>query len=125
MLQENRSKIDYDEMLSTVIERVKKQGYDDIRADISEYEAPHELIGKTNDINFTPDVTATKDDGKAYFEISTKTENANDLINKWKLLETLAQMKKGKFQIFVPHGHMKFTKELVANHHINAEVVKL
>lgn len=125
MLQQTRSKTSYDELLSNVIERIKKQGYDNIRADLSEYEAPYQLIGQTKDVNFTPDVTATKNDGKAYFEIATKVDNPNDLINKWKLLETLANMKKGIFQIFVPHGHMKFTQEIIRDHNINAQVVKL
>lgn len=125
MLQETRSKISYDDVLSNVIEKVKKQGYDDIRADLSDYESPHQIIGKTNNVNFTPDVTATKNEGKAYFEISTKMDNPNDLINKWKLLETLAHMKNGKFQIYVPHGHMKFTQELLKDHNITAELIKL
>lgn len=125
MLQQTRSKTSYNELLSSVIERVKKQGYDNIKADLGDYESPYQLIGQTKDVNFTPDVTATKNDGKAYFEISTKVDNPNDLINKWKLLETLASMKKGKFQIFVPHGHMKFTQELVRDNNINAQVIKL
>ena len=124
MLQETRSK-SYDELLSNVIEKIKKQGYDNIRADLSDYEAPYQLIGQTKNVNFTPDVTATKNDGKAYFEISAKVDNPNNLINKWKLLETLANMKNGKFKIFVPHGHMKFTQELIKDHNINAELVKL
>lgn len=125
MLQQTRNKTSYEELVSTVIEEIKKQGYDNIRADLSDYEAPHQLVGKTNDVNFTPDVTATKNEGKAYFEISSKTDNPNDLINKWKLLETLAAMKNGIFKIFVPHGHMKFTQELIKNHNIHAELVKI
>ena len=125
MLQQTRSKTSYDELLSNVIDQIKKQGYDNIRADLSEYEAPYQLKGKTNDVNFTPDITATKNEGKAYFEISSKTDNSNDLINKWKLLETLAGMKNGTFKIFVPHGHMKFTQELIKNHNIHAELVKI
>lgn len=125
MLQQTRSKTSYDELLSSVIEKIKKQGYDNIRADLSEYESPYQLIGQTKDVNFTPDVTATKNEGKAYFEISNKMENPNDLINKWKLLETLANMKGGDFKIFVPHGHMKFTQELIKAHNIHAELLKL
>lgn len=125
MLQQTRSKTSYDELLSNVIEKIKKQGYDNIRADLSDYEAPYQLIGQTKKVNFTPDVTATKNEGKAYFEISSKVDNPNDLINKWKLLETLATMKNGTFKIFVPHGHMKFTQELVKDNNIHAELVKL
>lgn len=125
MLQQTRNKISYQEVLTHVVEKVKKQGYGDIRADLSECEPPHRLIGKTNNVNFTPDVSATKRDSTAYFEISTKLDNPRELINKWKLLEMLAEMKHGKFQIFVPPGHMKFTQELVKDYHITAEIVKL
>ncbi len=125
MLQQTRSKTSYDELLAIVIESVKKQGYENIKADFGDYEQPYQLIGQTKDVNFTPDVSATKNETKAYFEISTKIDDPNDLINKWKLLETLANMKRGKFQIFVPHGHMKFTQELVKDHQINCEIKKL
>jgi hypothetical protein len=125
MLEQSKQSVPYDKLLGDVIGKVKKQGYSDIRADLAEYEAPHQIIGKTNDVNFTPDLTAVKDDGKAYFEIAQKIDNTRDLVNKWKLLETLATMKKGTFQIFVPHGQMKFTQELIAEHNIKATLVKL
>lgn len=125
MLQETRSKTSYEKWLSDVIQQIKKQGYDNIRADLNEYEPPNQLIGKTKKLNFTPDATATKNEGKAYFEISTKMDNPSDLINKWKLLETLAHMKNGKFEIYVPHGHMKFTEEIVRVNNINAILKKL
>lgn len=125
MLLQSRDSVPYNKLLGDVIGRVKKQGYSDIRADIEDYEAPHQIIGKTNDVNFTPDVTATKDEGKAYFEIAQKIENTRDLVNKWKLLETLAHMKKGVFQIYVPHGQMKFTQELILEHNIKAILVKM
>ncbi|MFT6882087.1 MAG: hypothetical protein ACI83W_001626 [Marinoscillum sp.] len=125
MLQQTRSRLSYDELLVTAIESIKKQGYDNIKADLEDYDTPYQLIGKTKEVNFTADVTATKNDTRAYFEISTKMDDKNEIINKWKLLETLANMKNGKFQIFVPHGQMKFTQELVKDHNINAIIKKL
>ncbi|MFY0600583.1 MAG: hypothetical protein JXR03_13005 [Cyclobacteriaceae bacterium] len=125
MLLQSRQSVPYDKLLGDVIGKVKKQGYSDIRADLEEYEAPTQIIGKTNDVNFTPDLTAIKDEGKNYFEIAQKIENTRDLVNKWKLLETLAGMKKGTFQIFVPHGQMKFTQELILEHNIKAKLIKL
>lgn len=125
MLEQSRQSVQYEKLLGDVIVKVKKQGYSDIRADLEEYETPTEIMGKTNDVNFTPDLTATKDEGKTYFEIAQKIENTRDLVNKWKLLETLAHMKKGTFQIFVPHGQMKFTQELVEAHNIKAKLIKM
>ncbi|MFT6866579.1 MAG: hypothetical protein ACJA08_001410 [Cyclobacteriaceae bacterium] len=125
MLLQSRASVPYHKLLGDVIVKVKKQGYSDIRADLEDYEAPHQIIGKTNDVNFTPDITAMKDEGKAYFEIAQKIENTRELVNKWKLLETLAHMKKGVFQIYVPHGQMKFTQELILEHNIRAILIKI
>ncbi|MEO9476053.1 MAG: hypothetical protein ABJG41_10975 [Cyclobacteriaceae bacterium] len=125
MLEKSRESVPYAKLLGDVIGKVKKQGFSDIRADLEDYEAPHQITGKTNDVNFTPDLTAVKDESKNYFEIAQKIENTRDLVNKWKLLETLASMKNGTFQIYVPHGQMKFTQELVAAHNIKATLVKL
>lgn len=125
MLQKSRASVQYDKLLGDVIVKVKKQGYSDIKADLEDYEAPQEIMGKTNDVNFTPDLTAMKDDGKSYIEIAQKIEHTRDLVNKWKLLETLAHMKKGTFQIFVPHGQMKFTQELIEAHNIKAKLTKI
>lgn len=125
MLESSRASVQYDKLLGDVIVKVKKQGYSDIRADIEEYEAPQEIMGKTNDVNFTPDLTAMKDDGKSYIEIAQKIDNTRELVNKWKLLETLSKMKKGTFQIFVPHGQMKFTQELLLEHKIDAKITKI
>lgn len=125
MLQGTRNEHAYNDLITTAIDMVKDRGFKEIRADIGEYEPPHQLIGKTNNVNFTPDVTASKNDAKAYFEIGMKDDNVNDLVNKWKLLETLAQMKNGSFSVLVPRGHMKFTKDLLREHSINADVIKL
>ena len=125
MLLESRQSVPYDKLLQDVIGKVKKLGYSDIRADLADYETPPQIIGQLNNIDFTPDVTAIKDDLKTYFEIAQKIPQTRELVNKWKMLETLANMKNGKFQIFVPHGQMKFTQELLEEHRINAKLVKL
>lgn len=125
MLKESKRDEAYEKMVSQIIERVKKQGYSDIRADINEYESPHKLIGQSKKISYTPDITGKKDDGLGYFEIAKKVQNTNELVNKWKALSLLADMKNGVFKVYVPHGHMKFTRELINDHNIKAEIVKL
>ena len=125
MLKKSREAASYQERLKKVIENVKKMGYTDIRADIDEFETPPRLISKSNNIEFVPDVVARKNGNKGYFEISKKEKDINELINKWSALSTLADIRNGIFRIYVPHGHMKFTRELLTAHSIQAEVQKL
>jgi hypothetical protein len=125
MLKKSRNSVSYNERLKKVIEKVKKMGYTDIRADIDDFESPPRLINKSKNIEFIPDVVARRNGNKGYFEISKKEKDINDLINKWSALSTLAEIRNGVFQIYVPHGHMKFTRELLTAHEIQAEVYKL
>lgn len=125
MLKESRTTSKYLERVTKVIENLERQGFTDIQADIDDYETPPRLISKSKDINFVPDVMARKNGNKGYFEISKKVSDTNELVNKWTALSTLAEMKNGIFKIYVPHGHMKFTREILTDYNINAEVVKL
>ncbi|WP_258104577.1 hypothetical protein [Marinoscillum sp. MHG1-6] len=125
MLLESRKSVSYESLLAKAVGKIEQLGYSEIRADLEDYEKPFELKGKTNDINFVPDLTARKGNSKTYFEISQKVEDTRELVNKWKLLETLSKMKNGNFKIFVPHGQMKFTQELIEQHQIRAELEKI
>ena len=125
MLKNSRNNEKYLLKVNKVIDKVKKQGFTDIRADIEDYEKPPRLISKSKKIDFIPDVVARKNGTKGYFEISKKEKDTNDLINKWSALATLAEMKNGLFRIYVPHGHMKFTRQLLTAYDIKAEVIRL
>ncbi|MBR9997344.1 MAG: hypothetical protein KFF73_00165 [Cyclobacteriaceae bacterium] len=125
MLKNSRNKENYIEKVNRVIEKVKKQGFTDIRADVGNYERPPRLISKSREVDFIPDVVARKNGFKGYFEISKKEKDTNSLVNKWSALSMLANMKNGIFRIYVPHGHMKFTRQLLTAYDIKAEVIKL
>jgi len=126
MLKEFRKEDKYDDVLNKVLENIEKSGFESIRADYMELEKPARLVGQSNEDVFIPDATAlTKNGSKAYFEISRKVDEPQKLVNKWKLLSTLAEIKNGVFKIFVPHGAMRFTKELVNRYNIKADLVKI
>ncbi len=126
MLKEVRDENKYDVVLQKVIENVEKEGFTEIRAAVPDRELPAKLVSQNNDDVFIPDVTAqSKYGGKAYFEIAKKISETTKLVNKWKLLATLAEIKNGIFRIFVPHGSMRFTRELVNRYNINAELIKI
>jgi len=116
----------YESTVEKVIQTISKKGFTEIKADCGDLDPPAKLVSQSNDDIYTPDITATNRIGRiAYFEIGRKIQETEKLVNKWKLLETLANIKDGIFQIFVPHGSMKFTKEIVTKYGINAEVVKI
>jgi hypothetical protein len=117
---------EYDVMINSVASYLEKKGYERIRADLNDFEKPSRLRKKgTNDV-YMPDLTARKNNGKCYFEIvNTTEENKTRTIGKWQLLSTLAQSQNGKFFVLVPYGKMSYTNRLLANHNIDAEVVKM
>ena len=115
----------YEDQVSKVIAQITKLGYSEIKADIDEYETPPQITNTASKVSYTPDVMAKKNEQKAYFEIANKNKDTNGLINKWKALSLLAEIKNGVFQIFVPYGHMNFTMQVLNDNKIEANVIKL
>lgn len=112
-------------LIKEIADQLNLKGFEDIKADIDGFEQPSRLVRQSDEFEFTPDATAQRKGRKYYFELAIKTDALRKLITKWKLLATLAHLKTGKFQIFVPHGNMKFTRELLENNDIQADIVKL
>lgn len=125
MLQTNVETGKYQENIDRAIDYVQNLGFDEIRARYEGYDEPATLKMQGSDKAFTPDITATKNGAKFYFEIADRTEKETDVVGKWKLLSMLAGMKNGSFRIFVPYGSMKYTNEILAKKDIKAEVIKL
>lgn len=125
MLQENIQSDRYQEHIEQAVNYVKNLGFDEIKARFGDFEEPASLKMKGSDVEFTPDITAMKYGAKYYFEIADRTEAPSEVVSKWQLLSTLAQMKNGEFKVFVPYGSMKYTNDILKNKNITAEVVKL
>ncbi|MGB0177938.1 MAG: hypothetical protein ACPF9D_12285, partial [Owenweeksia sp.] len=105
---------------------VINRGFEDIKARHDGYSEPATLrMMDAEDKGFIPDITATKNGGKYYFEIANRNEEEKEVVGKWKLMSTLARMKNGDFRIFVPYGSMKYTNEILEKKNIEAEVIKL
>lgn len=125
MLEVNVDSGKYQDAMSRAIDYVQNLGFEDIRARHEEYDEPARLTMKGQDKAFIPDITATKNGGKYYFEIADRTENVAEIVGKWKLMATLAEMKSGDLRIFVPYGSMKYTTEILEKKNIKAEIIKL
>ena len=111
--------------IKKAIQWAENHGFNNLKANLKDYETPTQFISKEGEKTFTPDVTGLQQDKKSYIEIAIKSENVKRKISKWKLLSTLANIKGGKFFLLVPRGHKHFTVQIVKDCHLNAEVVYL
>jgi hypothetical protein len=117
---------EYETTITTLATYLHAKGYERIRADLAEYEKPSRLIKQGSPDAYVPDLTASKNNGKFYFEIvNTTEEDKTRTVGKWQLLSLLAQSQNGKFFIVVPHGKMSYTNRILATNSITAEVLKM
>jgi len=125
MLAEARTGEKYLELLEKAVQMVEARGFNEIKTQLDGYEEPLEFSQQKEEIKYVPDISATNDRGKFYFEIAQKTEDVEHLVSKWKLLSAVAGMKNGGLNILVPYGHNRFTQEIIDNYNINANLIKL
>lgn len=124
MLKQSRG-TRYRDKLEEAIRKVKRRGYEDICADMEPYDKPMPIVSRSSELAFTPDITAEKLGGKAYFEIAKRGDDEEKVGSKWRVLATMARVKQGDFKIFVPHGSMPFAQRMVNKHNLSAELIKI
>lgn len=107
------------------LEWAKKSGYDNIKANLEDYETPSQYQRAQDEVTFTPDLTGLKGGRKCYFEIVMKDLEENSGTSKLRLLSELAKIKGGELFVLAPTGHMRFAKELVESHNIQATVMRI
>ncbi len=109
------------------IEWVRRKGYSRVKANIEEFDRPSSFMqpGEGEGAAITPDITAVMRGNKCYFEIALKSDDKQQVVTRWKLLDRMAALKEGKFYVFTPHGHRAFANRLVKQHDINAVLVSL
>ena len=106
--KENRS------ILEKSINYLQSKGFTNIKTDLPGYEQPTTYVKKSDGLNISPDISASKDGRKYYFDISLKSEASKVLKSKWLLLDTVARLKSFRFKIITTTGHLKFTDTLLA-----------
>ncbi len=113
-------------MIYSAIDILKEKGFENIRANVSDYERPAKLVKASSSIAYQPDMTAKTLTGKCYFEIVNDTKADKDVLKeKWSLFSAMAQHKNGTFFLLVPRGKMRFTNEMLKNNEIYADVLKI
>jgi hypothetical protein len=121
MIQADKEK--YRDILENSVEYLEQHGFENIKADTEGYETPKSYTKKGSDISITPDIVATKEGEKHYFDISLKSEKPKLLKSKWLFLNTLTALKSSHFRLITTRGHYKFTTEML--HDINLTDKKL
>ncbi len=91
------------------IHYLEANGFENIKADIEGYESPKSYLKKGSDTKLTPDIVATKNGKKYFFDISMKSEEPKLLKSKWLFLDTMSRLKHDRFRIITTKGHYKFT----------------
>ena len=127
MLRETVQSPEYQEMIKTVAEYLQKKGFENIKADIDDYEPPAKMNKQGTDITFIPNITARKTDGsKFYFEVVSKEQEDQELLlSKWSMLSAFASLRGGKFYLIVPNGKLRFTNRLLKdNEQIQSNVLQ-
>lgn len=103
----------------------RQTGFYGLKANFEGYETPSQFKNPEEEMPYTPDITGNRTGGKCYIEIALKNENVQRRVSKWKLLNTLANMKGGKLFLLTPRGHKAFVEDIVRVHNLSAKIVYL
>lgn len=109
-------KVDKEEntkFLEKSINHLKARGFKDIKADLEGYECPKSYVRKASGNAITPDIVASKNGRKYFFDISLKSDKPRLLKSKWVFLDTLSRMNSNRFRIITTRGHYKFTDTML------------
>ncbi|MCB0636636.1 MAG: hypothetical protein KDC54_08465 [Lewinella sp.] len=110
-----------------VEEVVSPKGYNDIKANVEDFETPARLTRQRDgeEESFIPDATGVLNGRKSYFELALKTDAIRQVVTKWQLMSSVASYKRGKLFLVVPRGHFAFTNRLLNKYPIEAEIIKM
>ncbi len=111
--------------IDKAIDWALKNGFSDIKANSDQYETPKSYRKPGSDDPFIPDLTGIRMGNRSFVEIAEKSDNIERKISKWKLLDTLANMKNGKLYLLAPHGNKAFVDRMIKKYHIEAKVVSI
>lgn len=116
----------YSDILENSINYLENRGFEQIKADIEGYETPKSFIKSGSDVSITPDIVATKEGRKHYFDIGLKSEKPKLLKSKWLFLNTLSNLKSYRFKIITARGHYKFAQDMLNSLNLsNKKLIKI
>lgn len=116
----------YSDVIEDSIIYLENRGFENIKADIAGYDTPKSYIKKDSKVIITPDIVATKEGRKHYFDISLKSEKPKLLKSKWLFLKTLSNLKSHRFKLITQRGHYSFTQDMLEDINLtNKSLIKI
>ena len=108
--------------LDKAIAWAEKKKITSLRSTADGYDNPQIFTNQATKEQVQPDLSFIIGDATHYSEIALKQENVRALVTRWKLLSTMATFKKGQLHLFAPKGHKVFTKRVVEDNNIDAQI---
>lgn len=108
-----KEKLEHQNIFKKSIQHLEATGFNNIKADIPGYENPKSFVRKSTGMEVTPDISATKNGRKYFFDISLKSDRSSQLKSKWLLLDAFSRLRSNRFKIITMRGHFKFTEQLL------------
>lgn len=100
-------------------------GFADIRANTQGFDHPIAYGRQQDGHAFIPDVTGNQFGHTSYFEVVMQTDETAHFLSKLKLLRQLASAQGGQLYLMVPRNQLAFTKRMMVDNQLMAEIVQL
>lgn len=96
-------KSDKSRQLKFIIKTLEKRKHEKIRVDLQGYKKPQNVINKTKNICFAPDITSSKNGKLRVFSNITKDNlDDKDIPEKWSLFSDFAKQNNAVFHVAFP-----------------------
>ncbi|MEZ5007232.1 MAG: hypothetical protein R2728_02025 [Chitinophagales bacterium] len=116
----------YEKHMEKALEWVNRRKVEDVKANFEGYEAPKSYTNQRTDELVSPDISFLDERGvKNYVEIAMKSDTIRKSITKWKLLSTLASVKKGNLYLLTVRGSKSFIVNEVEKCNLDAKIYSL
>lgn len=119
-------KLNKEAIIKSLIQKLNKQGYKNIKANIKGQISPDKVSYKWAQKTFAPDVTAEDDSEHTYFyqvHVKILKSEIQEYFQQWILFTSLAHTGGGKLTLVIPKDNYEQIHKLITDKKINAEVI--
>ena len=105
--------VEHDRLVKKVVDLLGDKGYENIKADLSDFEKPKKIVWQSTGEGRIPDVTVFKDDFRI-FEVETADSVEDEhTAEKWKLFSSYAEVNDAMFYVVFPKGAVEMVKKRI------------
>ncbi len=106
-MEKRKSQTEHDSLVDYVARELNKRGYEQVKADLPDYEVPKKIIWQSTGEGFEPDVTGVKM-GFRIFEIETDDSIEDEhTLQQWKLFASYAKVNDAFFYVVFRKGSLE------------------